>query len=103
MGVMSPVPNKYSHGDVYYIVASPSFRSRTCCCVMGFNLGDGMNKIIVLSLLLAAQRPLKWPPFAAGVCHVYRGKCNLFIYFGGLGSLAMSANAPDYRTLYTQK
>ncbi|WP_083797690.1 glutathione binding-like protein [Marinobacter algicola] len=22
----------------------------------------------------SAQRPLKWPPFEAGVCHVYRGK-----------------------------
>jgi len=24
-------PNKNSHGDGYYIAASPSFRSRACC------------------------------------------------------------------------
>ncbi len=24
-----------------------------------------------------ARRPLRWPPFEAGVCHAYRGKSNL--------------------------
>jgi len=27
----SAFPNNHRHGDVYYIAASPPFRSRACC------------------------------------------------------------------------